>query len=186
MHPHQPEFGTRTIDLTRELWIKREDFMERPAPDYFRLYPGNLVRLHYAYVIRCSGVERDAAGRVTAVLAEYLPDTRSGTDGANRVKVKGAIHWLPTDGCLSAEVRLYEQLFTDPQPDAGGRDFRESINPQSRRAMAAFVEPGLAVAQPEDRFQFERHGYFVADLRDHAPGRLVFNRVVTLRDSRSK
>ncbi len=186
VHPHQPELGTRTIDLTRELWIEREDFMERPAPDYFRLYPGNLVRLRYAYVIRCTGVERDAAGRVTAVLAEYLPDTRSGTDGANRVKVKGAIHWLPTDGCLSAEVRLYEQLFTDPQPDAGGRDFRESINPQSRRVMAAFVEPGLAVAQPEDRFQFERHGYFVADLRDHAPGRLVFNRVVTLRDSRSK
>jgi len=120
------------------------------------------------------------------VLAEYLPDTRSGTDGANRVKVKGAIHWLPVDGCLSAQVRLYEQLFTDPQPDAGGRDFRESINPASRRVLTACVEAGLAAAQPDDRFQFERHGYFIADLRDHAPGRLVFNRITTLRDSRSK
>jgi glutaminyl-tRNA synthetase len=123
---------------------------------------------------------------VTAVLAEYLPDTRSGTEGANRVKVKGAIHWLPADGCASAEVRLYEQLFSDPQPDAGGRDFREAINPASRRVLTARVEPGLSAAQPEDRFQFERHGYFVADLRDHAPGRLVFNRITTLRDSRSK
>jgi glutaminyl-tRNA synthetase len=144
------------------------------------------VRLRYAYVIRCTGVEKDASGRVTAVLAEYLPDTRSGTEGANRVKVKGAIHWLPVDGCLSAEVRLFEQLFADPQPDAGGRDFRESINPDSRRVMAAYVEPGIATAQAEDRFQFERHGYFVADLRDHTPHRPVFNRIVTLRDSRSK
>jgi glutaminyl-tRNA synthetase len=186
VHPHHPELGTRTIDLTRELWIEREDYSEKPAPDYFRLYPGNQVRLRYAYVIRCTGAEKDASGRVTAVLAEYLPDTRSGTEGANRVKVKGAIHWLPADGCASAEVRLYEQLFSDPQPDAGGRDFREAINPASRRVLTARVEPGLSAAQPEDRFQFERHGYFVADLRDHAPGRLVFNRITTLRDSRSK
>ncbi len=186
VHPHLPELGTRTIDLTRELWIERDDFTERPAADYYRLYPGNQVRLRYAYVIRCTGAEKDAAGRVTAVLAEYLPDTRSGTDGANRVKVKGAIHWLPVDSCLRAEVRLYEQLFTDPQPDAGGRDFRESINPDSRRVMMAYVEPSLGSAQPEDRFQFERHGYFVADLREHAPSHPVFNRITTLRDSRSK
>jgi len=186
VHPHRPELGTRTIDLTRELWIERDDFTEQPAPDYFRLYPGNLVRLRYAYVIRCTGAEKDASGRVTAVLAEYLPDTRSGTDGANRVKVKGAIHWLPVQGCLKAEVRLYEPLFSDPQPDAGGRDFRESINPASRRVLEARVEAGLATAQPEDRFQFERHGYFVADLRDHGAGHPVFNRITTLRDSRPR
>jgi len=186
VHPHRPELGTRTIELARELWIERDDFTERPSPDYYRLYPGNQVRLRYAYVIRCTGAEKDASGRVTAVLAEYLPDTRSGTEGANRIKVKGAIHWLPADGCLTAEVRLYEQLFSDVQPDAGGRDFRESLNPASRRAVTAYIEPGLATAQPEDRFQFERHGYFVADRQDHAPGRGVFNRITTLRDSRSK
>jgi len=186
VHPHRPELGTRTLPLMRELWIERDDFSERPAPDYFRLYPGNLVRLRYAYVIRCTGTEKDAAGRVTAVLAEYLADTRSGTEGANRVKVKGAIHWLPAQGALEAEVRLYEQLFSDPQPDAGGRDFRDSINPASRRVLTAHIEPLLAAAEPEDRFQFERHGYFVADRCDHAPGRPVFNRITTLRDSRSK
>ncbi len=186
VHPHRPELGTRTLWLTRELWIEREDFAERPPPDYFRLYPGNMVRLRYAYVIRCTGCEKDASGRVTAVLAEYLPDTRSGTDGANKVKVKGAIHWLPADNCLSAEVRLFEQLFTDPQPDGGGRDFRDSINPDSRRVLSALVEPAAAASEPEDRFQFERHGYFVADRRDHLPGHLVFNRITTLRDSRSK
>jgi glutaminyl-tRNA synthetase len=186
VHPHRPELGTRTLELTRELWIEANDFTEQPPPGYFRLYPGNLVRLRYAYVIRCTGVEKDAGGRITAVLAEYLPDTRSGTEGANRVKVKGAIHWLPADACLSAEVRLFEHLFTDDQPDAGGRDFRDSLNPASRRVLTAFIEPGLATAEPEDRFQFERQGYFVADRRDHAPGRPVFNRIVTLRDSRSK
>ena len=186
VHPHRPELGTRTIPLTRELWIERDDFAERPPPDYFRLYPGNLVRLRYAYVIRCTGVEKNDLGHITAVLAEYLPDTRSGTDGANRVKVKGAIHWLPAEGCPTAEVRLYEQLFTVAQPDAGGRDFRESINPVSRRVLTAFVEAAAAAAQPEDRLQFERHGYFVADQSDHTPGRPVFNRITTLRDSRSK
>ncbi len=162
VHPHRPELGTRTLELTRELWIEANDFTEQPPPGYFRLYPGNLVRLRYAYVIRCTGVEKDAGGRITAVLAEYLPDTRSGTEGANRVKVKGAIHWLPADACLSAEVRLFEHLFTDDQPDAGGRDFRDSLNPASRRVLTAFIEPGLATAEPEDRFQFERQGYFVA------------------------
>ena len=186
VHPHQPELGVRTIELARELWIERDDFMERAAPDYFRLYPGNQVRLRYAYVIACTGFEKDASGRITAVLAEVLFDTRSGTEGANRVKVKGAIHWLPADGCPTAEVRLYEHLFTDPQPDGGGRDFRASINPHSREVVTACVEPVLTQAQPEDRFQFERHGYFVADLRDHAQGRPVFNRITTLRDSRSK
>ncbi|MBV8209575.1 MAG: glutamine--tRNA ligase [Burkholderiaceae bacterium] len=186
VHPHRPELGMRTIELARELWIERDDFMERAAPDYFRLYPGNQVRLRYAYVIACTGFEKDASGRITAVLAEVLFDTRSGTEGANRVKVKGAIHWLPADGCATAEVRLYEHLFTDPQPDAGGRDFRASLNPRSREVVTARVEPVLTLAQPEDRFQFERHGYFVADLRDHSRGRPVFNRITTLRDSRSK
>jgi len=186
VHPHRPELGHRTIALARELWIDREDFRLKAEADYFRLAPGSLVRLRYAYVVRCTGVQTDSSGQPTAVLAEILPETRSGTEGANKVKVKGAIHWLPVNECIQAEVRLFEQLFLDEQPDAGGRDFRESINASSLRALAAFVEPGLATAQAEDRYQFERHGYFVADRRDHSPARPVFNRIVTLRDSRSK
>jgi glutaminyl-tRNA synthetase len=186
VHPHRPELGHRTLHLTRELWIDRDDFRARPEPDYFRLAPGALVRLRYAYVVRCTGVQTDAAGQPEAVLAEILPETRSGTDGANKVKVKGAIHWLPVGDCLSAEVRLFEQLFLEEQPDAGGRDFRDCLNAGSRRSLSARVETGLASAQTEDRFQFERHGYFVADRRDHTPARPVFNRIVTLRDSRSK
>jgi len=186
VHPHRPELGKRQLWLTRELWIDRDDFRTQAEPGYFRLAPGQLVRLRYAYVVRCTGVELNAAGRPQTVIAEILPDTRSGTEGANKVKVKGAIHWLPVSDCLDAEVRLFEQLFLDEQPDAGGRDFRDSLNPVSQRVLKAHVEPGLASAQCEDRFQFERHGYFVADRRDHSAARPVFNRIVTLRDSRSK
>jgi glutaminyl-tRNA synthetase len=186
VHPHRPELGHRTLHLTRELWIDRDDFRAKPEPDYFRLAPGSLVRLRYAYVVRCTGMQSDASGQPAAVLAEILPETRSGTAGASSVKVKGAIHWLPVGDCLGAEVRLFEQLFLEEQPDAGGRDFRECLNPHSRQRAPACVEPSLASAQPEDRFQFERHGYFVADRRDHTTARPVFNRIVTLRDSRSK
>jgi len=186
VHPHRPELGERTLWLTPDLWIERDDFRTQPEPDFFRLVPGGLVRLRYAYVIRCLEVRTDASGRPETVVAEILPDTRSGTEGANKVKVKGAIHWLPVSDCVPAEVRLFEQLFRDAQPDAGGRDFRESISADSRRSVQAFLEPSLGTAQSEDRYQFERHGFFVADRRDHAPGRPVFNRIVTLRDSRSK
>jgi glutaminyl-tRNA synthetase len=190
VHPNLPELGTRELKFGRELWIERDDFAENPPKDYYRLYPGNLVRLRYAYIIRCTGFERDEAGRVSVVHAEYLPETRSGTPGASSIKVKGAIHWLEISSALPAQVRLYERLFNDPQPDAGGRDWRACINPDSKRIAAAFVEPALgraeSAARADDRYQFERHGYFVADRVDHAPPRMVFNRIVTLKDASNR
>jgi len=192
VHPQKPELGTRTIAFARELWIEADDFMENAPPDYFRLAlgaggaAGQPVRLRHAYVVRATAVEKDAAGQIVTVHAEYLPDTRSGTAGANTVKTKTAIHWLPVADSVTAEVRLYERLFTDPQPDAGGKDFRTLLNPHSKQVLRAQVEPALANAQPDDKFQFERNGYFVADRKDHGPGRPVFNLAVSLKDSWSK
>ena len=186
VHPHKPELGTRSIPFARELWIEREDFNENPPKGYFRLTPGGMVRLRSAYVIKCTGVEKDAAGNITAVHADYLPETKSGTEGANSVKVKGAIHWLPAHAARPAEVRMYDRLLTDPQPDAGGKDFLTLLNPASKRVLSAFVEASLAAAQPDDKFQFERNGYFVADRKDHSAARPVFNLAVTLKDSWGK
>ncbi len=186
VHPHRPELGRREFALTRELWIEREDFAEQPPKGYFRLSPGAEVRLRYAYVVRCTGCEKDADGRVTVVHCEYLPDTRSGTPGADAKKVKGNIHWVSAVDGVPAEVRLYDRLFAVPHPGAGDRDYKLDLNPQSRTVIRAWCEPGLAAAQPEQRFQFERHGYFVADRYDCRPGALVFNRAVTLKDSWTK
>ncbi|MBW6495172.1 MAG: glutamine--tRNA ligase, partial [Burkholderiaceae bacterium] len=183
VHPQQPERGQRTFALTRELWIERGDFAETPPKGFFRLFPGNRVRLRYGFVIECTGCEKDADGNVVAVHAEYFPDSKSGTAGANTYKVKGNLHWVSASDAVAAEVRLYDRLFTAEQPGAGGSDFLAAIDPRSLRVISAFVEPGLAVAQPEDRFQFERHGYFVADRVDSQPGKPVFNRAVSLRDS---
>jgi glutaminyl-tRNA synthetase len=186
VHPQYPERGERTLPFARELWIEAEDFIEVPPKGYFRLFPGNRVRLRFGYVIECVGCDKDAEGRVIAVHARYFADSKSGTEGANRYKVKGNIHWLSVGHALRAEVRLFERLFTRPQPDAGEGDFLDALNPHSRQVIHAYVEPGLAQVAPETRLQFERHGYFVADRYDCAPGRLVFNRSVTLRDSWSK
>ncbi len=182
-HPHQPERGQRHFPLTRELWIERDDFAITPPKGFFRLTPGQRVRLRYGFVIECTGYRTDEHGTVTAVTAQYFPDSKSGTPGADQYKVKGNIHWVSAEHGLAAEIRLYDRLFTDPNPDAGGRDYRASLNPQSKRVTQGFVEPSLASAQPDDRFQFERHGYFVADRRDHRPERPVFNLAVTLKDS---
>jgi glutaminyl-tRNA synthetase len=181
-HPQKPERGTRTMPFTRELWIEREDFTETPAKGYFRLFPGNRVRLRYAYVIECTGCDKDAEGRVVAVHARYLPDTRSGTPGADSVKVKGNIHWISAIRGIPAEVRLYDRLFLVPQPGAEG-DYIADLNPASRRIIGTYVEPAAGSATAGDRFQFERHGYFIADAFDSRPDALVFNRTVTLRDS---
>ncbi len=183
IHPAQPERGRRAFGLGRELWIERDDFMEQPAKGYFRLFPGNRVRLKYGHVIECTGCTKDAQGRVTEVQAVLVPDTKSGTPGADAVKVKGVITWVGAADGVAAEVRLYERLFTEEQPDAGGRDFKDCLNPHSLKVARAIVEPSLAAAQPDDKFQFERHGYFVADRVDHRAGRLVFNRTATLKDS---
>lgn len=188
VHPHKPELGTRTLRLGRELWIESGDFMQDASPDYYRLAlgpggsAGQPVRLRYGYVIRAHGVVTDDAGNVTEVRAEYLPETKSGSPGANSVKTRAAIHWLPVGDSIPAEIRVFERLFTDPYPDAGDKDFRALINPASKEVLHAYVEPSLAHAKADDKFQFERNGYFVADLKDHRAENPVFNLAVTLKD----
>jgi len=182
----QPEPAPRRFQIGREVWIEREDFEEVPPKGYKRLFPGNVVRLKGGYVIECTGCVRDAAGNVTEVQAKVIPGTKSGTPGADSVKAKAAITWVGVNDGVSAEVRLYDRLFTDPQPDAGGKDFLASLNPDSLKTVTAYVEPSLAQAAADDKFQFERHGYFVADRKDHVPGKPVFNRVTGLKDSWGK
>ncbi|MFZ9196314.1 MAG: glutamine--tRNA ligase/YqeY domain fusion protein [Burkholderiales bacterium] len=182
-HPQKPDLGKRVVPLSRELWIEREDFAEQAPKGFFRLFPGNSVRLRYGYVVKCTGCEKDAAGNVTVVHCEYLPETKSGTPGAETVKVKGNIHWLSAAHSQASEVRLYDRLFKEAHPGAGGRDFLLDLNPDSVKTITAQLEPSLAAAGPGTRFQFERHGYFVVDTGDSAPGKPVFNRAVTLRDS---
>ena len=188
--PHVAEGRTpppaREFTIGREVWIEREDFAEVPPKGYKRLFPGNKVRLKGGFVVECTGCEKDADGRVTTVLATVVPDTKSGTPGADAVKVKAAITWVGVADGVAAEVRLYDRLFTDAHPDAGGKDFKASLNPDSCRVITAYVEPSLAQAVPDQKFQFERHGYFVADRQDHAPGRPVFNRITGLKDSWGK
>jgi glutaminyl-tRNA synthetase len=183
VHPHHPDRGLRHFALTRELWIEREDFEVSPPKGFFRLFPGNRVRLRYGFVIECTGYEANADGRVTKVLASYFPDSKSGTPGADTYKVKGNVHWVSARHGIPAEVRLYDRLFTAPNPDAGDADYLAALNPDAKRVVQGFVEPSLSNVAQEDRFQFERHGYFVADRADHRADRPVFNRAVTLKDS---
>jgi glutaminyl-tRNA synthetase len=183
VHPAHPEQGRRHFVLTHELWIEQEDFMEVPSKGYHRLSPGSKARLKYGYVVECTGCEKDEQGKVTAVLATLVPDTKSGTPGADAVKVKGVVTWVSAQTALSAQVRLFDRLFTEAQPEAGGRDFLTVLNPNSQKIITAYVEPGLANAKADDKFQFERHGYFVADRVEHRAGQLVFNRTTTLKDT---
>ena len=187
--PHAAEGETvpeRHFTLGREVWIEREDFAEVPPKGYKRLFPGNKVRLKGGYVIECTGAERDADGNVTKVLATVVPDTKSGTPGADSVKVKAAITWVGAADGVEAEVRLYDRLFTDAQPDAGGKDYLALMNPDSLKVITAYVEPSLKAAQPDDKFQFERFGYFVADRKDHSAEKPVFNKITGLKDSWGK
>ncbi|MFO0108289.1 MAG: glutamine--tRNA ligase/YqeY domain fusion protein [Burkholderiales bacterium] len=177
----------RVFKIGKEVWIEREDFEEVPPKGYKRLFPGNVVRLKGGYVIECTGCARDAAGHVTEVHAKVIPGTKSGTPGADSVKAKAAITWVGVADGVKAEVRLYDRLFADPHPDAGGKDFLQSLNPNSLKVVTAYVEPSLAAAQPDQKFQFERFGYFVADRLDHVAGtKPVFNRVTGLKDSWAK
>jgi glutaminyl-tRNA synthetase len=214
-HPQKPELGHRSLPLTRELWIERDDYSEQPPKGYFRLSPGAEVRLRYGYIIKCVGVDKDAAGKVVAVHCTYDVATRSGTPGAESRKVKGNIHWLSAAHAKLIEVRLYDRLFVVPEPGrarevaeitaataAAGtvveidediefvepmeRNYLDDLNPHGKRVITAYVEPAVALAEPESRYQFERHGYFIADPRDSRLGSPVFNRAVTLRDSWGK
>ena len=190
-HPLHPELGQRAMPFSRELWIEGEDFMEVPSKGYRRLFPGNMARLRYGYVVECTGCDKDESGKVVAVHCNYLPETRSGTPGADSVKVKGNLHWVSAAHACAAEVRLYDRLFKVPAPGARRegdapdleRNFLDDLNPESKQVIAALLEPSLRDARPEQRFQFERHGYFVADHVDSGDGKPVFNRAVTLRDS---
>jgi glutaminyl-tRNA synthetase len=210
-HPQKPELGKRALAFSKELWIEREDFAEHPPKGFFRLSLGAEVRLRYAFVVRCTGVDKDDAGNVVAVHCTYDESTRSGTPGAEARKVKGNIHWLSVPHARQAEVRLYDRLFVAPEPgrapeapamasapstagvdddvpfdEPADRNFLDDLNPQGKRTVVAYIEPALAESASETRYQFERHGYFVSDERDSRPGASVFNRAVTLRDSWGK
>ncbi len=187
--PHPPEGQAppaRQIKLGKAVWIEREDYEEVPPKGYKRLFPGNKVRLKGGYVIECTGAAKDADGRVLEVHALVVPDTKSGTPGADAVKVKAAITWVGVSDGVAAEVRIYDRLFLDAHPDAGGKDFLASLNPDSKKVVTAYVEPSLAAAAPDQKFQFERFGYFVADRLDHTQGQPVFNKITGLKDTWAK
>ena len=192
-NPLKPEDGTREVSFSRHLWIEADDFMEVPAPKYKRMHPGFEVRLKGAYLVTCTGCAKDENGNVTEIFCEYDPESRGG-DPADGRKVKGAtIHWVDAGNCADAEVRLYDYLFSDPEPDGADKDFLEALNPDSLTVLTGCkVEAGLASApmpvrgKDSEGFQFMRQGYFVLDNRDAAPGHLVFNRAVALKDSFKK
>ncbi|MGD9343569.1 MAG: glutamine--tRNA ligase/YqeY domain fusion protein [Desulfuromonadales bacterium] len=188
-HPKNPEMGSRTIPFSREIYVDRDDFMEDPPNKFFRLGPGREVRLRYGYIIRCDEVIKDpVSGEVTELRCTYDPETAGGKLPEGRKKVKGIIHWVAATHALPVKVRLYDRLFSIADP-AGEkqRDYRELLNPDSCEQLdGSLVEPGLATAEPGDTFQFERLGYFNIDAVDSATGELVFNRIVTLRDTWAK
>ena len=182
-NPERPEDGTREVSFSKELWIEADDFMEVPEKKYFRLFPGNEVRLKSAYVIKCTGCDKDENGKVTAVHAEYEESSRGGNPADGR-RIKATIHWVDTKTALDATVRLYDRLFTVEAPDLADCNYLDFINPDSLKVVeGAKVEASLADAKPADRFQFLRLGYFCMDTKDSKPGKLVFNRSVSLKDS---
>ena len=173
-HPQNPEWGSRPVALSRVLYIEQEDFMEVPTKGYFRLSPGMEVRLRYAYIVKYVGLVKNDNGEIEEIHCTYDPDTKSGTPGAESRKVKGNIHWLSSLHACKSEVRIFDRLFVEPHPD------------HSREILSAYLEPSLSDALPEELFQFERNGYFIADRVESKPGRPIFNRAVTLRDSWGK
>ncbi|MFT4247941.1 MAG: glutamine--tRNA ligase/YqeY domain fusion protein [Pseudomonas sp.] len=186
-HPKDESHGERSVPFSRELWIEREDFAEVPPKGWKRLVPGGEVRLRGAGIVRVDEVVKDADGSVVELRGWLDPESRPGMEGANR-KVKGTIHWVSAQHAVAAEIRLYDRLFSVEKPDdeSAGLSYRDHLNPDSRRVVTGYVEPAAAQAQPEQSFQFERLGYFVADRRDHSTARPVFNRSVTLRDTWAK
>jgi len=183
-HPKDAAFGERQVPFSRELWIEREDFAEVPPKGWKRLVPGGEVRLRGAGIARVDEVVKNDAGEIVELRGWLDPESRPGMEGANR-KVKGTIHWVSARHAVEAEIRLYDRLFSVPDPDneADGKSYRDYLNPESRRVVTGYVEPAAASAVPEQSFQFERTGYFVADRRDHMADKPVFNRSVTLRDT---
>ena len=183
-HPNKPEMGEREVPFTREIWIEREDFREEGNKKYKRLVLGKEVRLRGAYIIKAERIEKDQQGNITTIYCTYDPETL-GKNPADGRKVKGVIHWVSADKALPAQFRLYDRLFTVANP-AAADNFAATINPDSLITMHGFVEPSLKNAQPEFGYQFERMGYFCADIKDSRPDSLVFNRTVGLRDTWAK
>jgi glutaminyl-tRNA synthetase len=182
-HPNQPEMGSRRFGFSSELWIERDDFAVEAPKGYHRLYVGNTVRLRYGFVVRCTGYTLTADGSVAQVQAEYFEDSKSGTPGSANYKTKGVITWVSATDAVKAEVRLYERLFTVAQPGTTDADFLSELNPQSLKIAHAFIEPSISLARADQRFQFERLGYFVADSIDHSAAKPVFNLAVSLKDN---
>jgi len=185
-NPEDPDHGGyRTLPFTRELMIEREDFMEVPAKKWFRLAPGAMVRLKSAYIIRCDGFDKDEQGNITAIHCSYIPGSRSGSDTSG-IHVKGTIHWVSAAHAVKAEVRLYDRLFSHENPGAS-EEFTALLNPGSLQVIReALLEPSLAEAGRDERYQFIRKGYFCLDSKLSAPGRPIFNRTVTLKDNWAK
>jgi glutaminyl-tRNA synthetase len=185
LNPEDPDSAKRAVPFSRELYIEREDFMEDPPKKFFRLAPGAEVRLKYAYIIRCDSVVKDDAGNITEIHCTYFPDTRSGMETTR--KVKGTLHWVSIPHAVEAEVRLYDRLFTVPEPEnvEEGGDFKDFINPDSLKVITGYCEPFTQTSLPGQNFQFERLGYFFTD-NDSTADKLIFNRTVTLRDSWAK
>jgi len=182
-NPEDPGAGTRKIPFARELYIDRDDFMETPPPKYFRLRPGGEVRLKYAYIIKCDQVIKDASGKIIELHCTADLESKTGGATAGR-KIKGTIHWVSAAHAIDAEVRLYDRLFNAPEPDADG-DFKKHLNPHSLEVVTAKCEASLKEAKHELRYQFERLGYFALD-KDSTPGKLVFDRTITLKDTWAK
>jgi glutaminyl-tRNA synthetase len=183
-HPNYPDLGTRELPFARELWIEQDDFLEEAPRKFFRLKPGGEVRLRFGYIIRCDEVIKNEAGEVVELRCSYDPDTRSGTGTSDR-KVKGTIHWVSAGHAVPATARLYDRLFTVPDPNTAD-DFMQVLNPDSLQTVTAMLEPSLGALEVGTAVQFERLGYFCADAEDHQPGSPVINRIVTLRDSWAK
>ena len=184
-NPENEADGTHSIVFTKNLWIERDDFMEDAPKKFFRLSPGKEVRLKNAYIIKCTGCTKDADGNIIEIQAEYDPESKSGMEGANR-KVKGTLHWVSADHCKKAEVRIYDRLFYVENPSADERDFRELLNPDSLQIVDnCYIEEYAADKKPGEYLQFQRIGYFMADL-DSTPEHLVFNKTVGLKDSWAK
>ena len=181
-HPQDSERGKRKLKLARELWIERGDFMEEPVKKYFRLFPGNQVRLRYGYVVKCLSFEKDVEGNITTVFCEYLPDTKSGTPGADSIKVKGNIHWVSVKHGIKASVNLYDRLFKAEHPGKDKESYLDDINHESKKNIPVILEENCIEALPMDQFQFERHGYFICDTNSTKKS-ILFNRTVTLRDT---
>lgn len=183
-NPEAPETGMRTMPFGRELWIEQEDFMEVPPKKYFRLAPGQMVRLKSAYIIKCEEFVKDASGKVVELKCTYIPESKSGQDTSG-VQVKGVIHWVSKEKAVPMEVCLYDRLFTTEDMNAAEGDFTEHLNPHSLEKKTVYAEPSLTIAKPGDRYQFLRMGYFCMD-EESTSGKLIFNRTVTLKDMWAK